>query len=139
MRLNKHPSLFINNLKLLAYDKGISFSIDMTTNDRPPVSAATDARTSYRLHSIIDAPNIDASEYKELTTRRKIGHTTREDNFKVERHFWQRYLTQKEPDPKLLVEFMYGNNPINHLFSLIYMRNHHKEDNVKSAKFIEQA
>ena len=34
---------------------------------------------------------------------------------------------------------MYGNNPLNHFLSLIDMRNHHKEDNLKSAKFIERA
>ena len=88
------------------------------------------------MQSIIDEPNIDASEYEELMKRKKIGQTTAEDNFKVERHFWQRYLAQKEPDPKVLDKFMSGNNPLNHFLSLVDMRNHHKEDNLKSAKFV---
>ena len=81
-RLNKHPSLCINYVKQLAYDKGMPDSIDQTTNDSPPVSAAKGARTNYRLQSIIDAPNTDASEYEDLTKRKQIGQTTTEDTSK---------------------------------------------------------
>ena len=126
----------------MAHVKGIAFSIDQTAHQHDerakPVSTAKDARTNYRIQAIRDAPNITASEYDELTRRKKQGQTTTEDNFKVERFFWQSYLVQKDPDPDLLVEFMYGNNPLNHFVSLVDMRNHRKEDNLRSAKFIER-
>ncbi|MFM7989095.1 MAG: hypothetical protein ACKPKO_58255, partial [Candidatus Fonsibacter sp.] len=38
-----------------------------------------------------------------------------------------------------LKAFMYGENPLNNYLSLIDIRNHHKEDNLKSAKFIERS
>ncbi|MFM7987247.1 MAG: hypothetical protein ACKPKO_48835 [Candidatus Fonsibacter sp.] len=38
-----------------------------------------------------------------------------------------------------LKAFMYGENPLDNYLSLIDIRNHHKEDNLKSAKFIERS
>ena len=64
---------------------------------------------------------------------------TTEENFKVDRHFWQQYIVQDEPDPKLLVEFMYGNNPLNHYLSLMDIRNHSKEDYLRSDQLVERA
>ncbi|MFM7986951.1 MAG: hypothetical protein ACKPKO_47320, partial [Candidatus Fonsibacter sp.] len=45
---------------------------------------------------------------------------------------------KKDPDPDLFVEFMYGNSPLNHFVSLVDMRNHRREGNLRSAKFIER-
>ena len=67
------------------------------------------------------------------------GQTTTEENFKVERFFWQRYLVQEEPDPKVLVEIMHCNSPLNHVVSFVDIRNRHNEDSLRSAKFIESA
>ena len=81
-RLNKHPSLCIIYLKQLAHSKGIAFSIDQTAHQpdetAKPVSTAKDARTNYIIQAIRDAPNITASEYDELTRRKKQGQTTTE-------------------------------------------------------------
>jgi hypothetical protein len=57
----------------------------------------------------------------------------------VERFFWQRYLVQKELDEDLLLQFMYDNNALEKFVSLIDIRNHEKEDNLRSAKFVERA
>jgi hypothetical protein len=119
-RLSKHPSLCVDYLKQLARSKGISVNIDEAPRER-------------------DAPNITPTEYEELVTQKKPGQTTTEDNFKVDRHFWQQYLVQDEPDPKLLVEFMYGSNPLNHFLSLIAIRNNHEDDNLRSAQLVERA
>ena len=137
-RLNKHPSLFVNYLKQLARSKGISVNIDEAPHEKA-VSTAKDATTNYRLQAIRDAPNITPIEYEELVTQKKMGQTTTEDNFKVDRHVWQQFFVQDEPDPKLLGEFMYGNNPVNHFLSMKDLRNHHEEDNLRSAQVVERA
>jgi hypothetical protein len=77
-------------------------------------------------------------EYKEITMRKKRGETTVEENTQAERYFWKRYLAQDDLDPELLVEFMYDNNPLNKFLCLIDERNHCTEDNLRSAKFLEQ-
>ena len=137
-RLKKHPSLFVEYLKQLARSKGISVNIDEAPHEKAE-STAKAATTNYRLEAIQKAPNITDTEYEELVTQKKMGKTTTEENFKVDRHFWQQYLVQDEPDPKLLVEFMYGNNPLNNLLSLIDIQNHHEEDNLRSAQLVERA
>jgi len=137
-RLNKHPALFINYLRILAANKGMALTIDQETVERPEAQAK-DPRTNYRLQSILTAPNITAQQYEELSARKKQGRTTTEENFQVEHCFWQRYLVQKELDPKLLVEFMYDENPLDNFLALVDIRNHKKEDNFRSARFVEKA
>jgi hypothetical protein len=144
-RLNKNPSLFINYLRVLAEGKGMGFVIDQAIAPRAEAEAegegetrAKDARTNYKLQSILHAKDLTASEYDELSTKKKMGKTTTEENFQVERCFWQRYLVQKEIDPDLLLEFIYDNNPLDNFVGLIDIRNHTKEDNLRSAKFVER-
>ena len=85
------------------------------------------------------AKDLTLSQYEEIVERKKMGKTSTDENFQAERFFWQRYLVQKEPDPDLLLEFMYDNNPLNNFLGLIDMRNHEKQDNLRSAKFVERA
>ena len=137
-RLNKNPVLFINYLRILAANKGMGFTIDQEVVEREE-ARAKDPRTNYKLQSILQAPEITHAEYEELSTLKKQGNTTTEENFKVEHCFWQRYLVQKELDPKLLVEFMYDENPLNNFLGLVDIRNHDKQDNFRSARFVEKA
>ena len=104
-RLNKHPALFINYLRILAANKGMAVTVDQETVERTEAQAK-DPRTNYRLQSILTAPDITAQQYEELSAKKKQGKTTTEENFQVEHCFLQRYLVQKELDPELLVEFM---------------------------------
>ena len=135
-RLNKHPSLFINYFRVLATSKGMGFTVDEEVVES---TSAKEPRTNYRLQSILQAPTITQTEYQEIDARKKQGKTTTEENFKAERCFWERYLVQKGPelDDKLLVEFMYEANPLDHFLGLVDLRNHKKEDNLRSAKFVE--
>jgi hypothetical protein len=142
-RLNKNPSLFINYLRVLAEGKGMGFTIDQETprrkrSERRARRGRRSARTNYKLQSILQAKDLTASEYDELSTKKKMGKTTTEENFQVERCFWQRYLVQKELDPDLLLEFLYDNNPLDNFVGLVDIRNHQKEDNLRSAKFVER-
>jgi len=106
--------------------------------DGEPQTRAKGARTNYKLQCILQAKQISWSEYEELSARKKVGKTTTEEKFQVERFFWQRYLVQKEPEPELLLEFLYNNNPLNKFVHLVDIRNHKKEDNLRSAKFVER-
>ena len=45
---------------------------------------------------------------------------------------------KEEPDPKVFVELMYGNNSWTQFVCLVQIWNHHKEDNLRSGKFIER-
>jgi hypothetical protein len=130
-RLNKHPCLFINYLRVLAKGKGMGFTIDDEGKPNEP-------RKNYRLEAIMQAKDLTKEEYKEIGMRKKRGETTVEENVQSERYFWKRYLAQDDLDPELLVEFMYDNNPLNNFLCLIDERNHCKEDNLRSAKFLEQ-
>ena len=147
--LNKHPSLFVNYLKTLVIAKGMTFEMDRQaveegesmlqagTTKAKPVSFI-DRKTNYKLEKTVDAKDLTNREFEELSELKKQGKTTTEENFRVDKHYWQGYLLTKELDPKLLKEFMYNNNPLNNFLSLVDIRNHRREDNLRSAKHLER-
>jgi hypothetical protein len=137
-RLNKHPSMFINYLRLLATNKGMGFTIDQGTQEGTETKAK-EPRVNYRLQSILQAKDITREECDVLSTKKKMGKTTTEENFQVAKFIWKRYLVQDELQADLLVEFLYDNNPLENFLSLIDMRNHKREDNLRSAKFVERS
>ena len=85
-RLTKHPTLFFNYVRSLASQKGMNFTIDESDAGE---KTAKHPRTNYRLQSILQAPDITYDGREELRARKKMGKTTTEDQFKVERFFWQ--------------------------------------------------
>jgi hypothetical protein len=134
-QLNKHPSLFINYLRVLATEKGMGFTIQQEKEEdtwRGP-------KVNYRLNAILAAQDIPAEEYRGMETRKKMGRTTTDENLSLTKCFWKRYLVQDELDPELLTEFMFDNNPLDNFVSLVDIRNHEKEDNLQSAKFVERS
>lgn len=135
-RLNKHPSLFINYFRILATSKGMGFTVDEEVLETAE-ARAKEPRTNYRLQSILQAPRITQTEYEEISLRKKQGKTTTEENFKADRRYWERYLVQQELEPDLLLEFLYDANPLDHFLGLVDIRNHEKQDNLRSAKFVE--
>ncbi len=134
-RLNKHSSIFINYLKQLAKVKGYGFNIEEMESSET-VSKLTSG--NYRLDGIKAAEKLTHEQYEELSKKKKQGKTTTEENFMCERFFWEKYLLQKELDEELLKNFMYGENPLENFVALIDARNHRKEDNLRSAKFMEK-
>ena len=56
----------------------------------------------------------------------------------MDKRYWQRYLATKDLKPEQLKEFIYDNNPLNNFLSLIDIRNHRREDNLRSAKHLEK-
>jgi hypothetical protein len=116
----------------------MAFNIDEGEPDETITPKTKDARTNYKLEYLLNAPDITNDEYDELSVRKKQGKTTTEENFKVEKRFWQRYLVQEELESDLLKHFMFDNNPLDHFIALVDINNHQKEDNLRSAKMIEK-
>ena len=133
-KLNMHPSLFLNYLKTLALGKGMTFEVDQEVVD----GEAAEKKTNYKLEAIVGAKDLKLDEFETLSQLKKQGKTTTEENFQVDKFYWQRYLVQKELDPDLLKEFLYDNNPLDNFLSLIDIRNHDRQDNLRSAKHVER-
>ena len=70
-KLNKHPSLFTNYLRVLATQKGMGFTIDQEGNKEEVKTK--EPRANYRLQAILQAKDIDGDEYERLTRRKKAG------------------------------------------------------------------
>ena len=138
-RLNKHPSLYLNLLKLLVESKGMLFTIDAEPLGKGEFMSSRDRETDYKMQSVLNAEDLTNEEYEELSKLKKQGKTTTEDNARCERYYYKRFLALDELTKQDLKAFIYGENPLNNYLSLIDIRNHHKEDNLKSAKFIERS
>ena len=80
-RLNKQPNLFIKCFRLLATSKGMAFNIDKGEPDEAITPKTKDARTNYKIESLLNAPDITNDEYDELSARKKQSKTTTEENF----------------------------------------------------------
>ena len=136
-RLNKHPSVFINYLRVMANAKGMTFTIQQPPpppeeEQAPPQRKKT--KVESKASSIITAKDLTQEEYEEISERKRIGKTTTEENLQAEKHYWQRFFLTKELEEKSLKSFLYGTNPLNNYVSLIDNRNHEAEDNLKSEK-----
>ncbi len=94
-RLRRHPSLFLNYHKLLATNKGMNFAIDESKPEGG--SESKEPRTNYKLQSTKQTEDLTMEPHEEPTARKKMGKTTTEDNFKVDRFFWQSCLSRRNP------------------------------------------
>ena len=134
-KLNKHPSVYINYLKVLAMGKGMAFEVQEDVSEE---KAAKAERKNYKVSAILEAKDLEPDAYEEIGTRKKMGKTTTEENYQWEKHFWKRFFLVKELDEKVLKNFIYGTNPLNNFLSLIDIRNYEGEDNLRTAKHEER-
>ena len=134
-KLNKHPSVYINYLKVLAMGKGMTCEIQEDVSEEKAPKAE---RKNYKVSSILESKDLDPDEYEEITTRKKMGKTTTEENYQWEKHFWKRFFLVKQLDEKVLKNFMYGTNPLTNFLSLVDIRNFEGEDNLRTAKHEEK-
>jgi len=79
-RLNKHPSLYLNFLKLLVESKGMLFTIDAEPLGKGEFTSSRDRETDYKMQSVLNAEYLTHEEYEELSKLKKQGKTTTEDN-----------------------------------------------------------
>ena len=133
-KLNKHPTVFINYLRVLAQGKGYGFEIDAIAEDG--TGEKLDKATS-KIVNTMEAKEIDDNEYEQLRRKRRAGKTTSEENFAVEKHYWQKFFVSQELDEKLLKHYMYD-NVFNNFLGLIDLDNHRKVDTLESQRFMER-
>ena len=135
-RLNKHPSLFINYLKVLAEAKGIKFEVQPKPEGKTGQKKKTKATA--KVDRILDARDLEPEEYDELRRKKKLGKTTTKENAEVEKFFWQQRFSTNELNGDILKNFIYGNDPFRNFLALVDVQNHWTEDNIRSEKFLEQ-
>jgi hypothetical protein len=135
-RLNKHPSLFINYLKVLAEAKGIKFEVQPKPEGKTSQKKKTKATA--KVDRILDARDLEPEEYDELRRKKKLGKTTTKENAEVEKFFWQQRFSTNELNGDILKNFIYGNDPFRNFLALVDVQNHWTEDNIRSEKFLEQ-
>jgi hypothetical protein len=134
-KLNKHPSVFVNYLRVLVEGKGMEFVIDDSSDED---DGNTVKPKNYKLASIMEADDITHDKFEELTAKKKVGKTTLEENFQVDRHFMQKHLSVKELDEATVNEHMFNPDLLKNFLSLIDTSNYQKQDNVKSVNHVEK-
>ena len=77
-RLNKHPSLYLNLLRLLVESKGVLFTIDAEPLAKGEFTSSRDRETDYKMQSVLNAEDRTNEEYEELSRLKKQGKTTTE-------------------------------------------------------------
>ena len=138
-RLNKHPSVFINYLRVLASAKGMTFTIHyppQEEEDAAPRRKKTKAEQ--KVSNILEAKDLAHDEYEEISKRKKMGKSTTEENLQAEKHYWQTFFLTNDLDGKARNNFIYGTNPSYNYLGLIDTRNHKAEDNLKSERQLER-
>ncbi|MFM7978708.1 MAG: hypothetical protein ACKPKO_05280, partial [Candidatus Fonsibacter sp.] len=139
-RLNKHPSVFINYLRVLANAKGMTFNIQRppaptpteeysSTDDQPATPQKKKTKVESRASIIVSAKDLTHEEYEEISHRNNIGKTTTDENLQCDKHYWQNFFLTNTLDESVLKNFLYGTNPLQNYVGLIDARNHDKEDN----------
>ncbi|MFM7987694.1 MAG: hypothetical protein ACKPKO_51110, partial [Candidatus Fonsibacter sp.] len=75
-RLNKHPALYLNFLKLLVESEGMLFTIDAEPPAKGEFTSSRDRETDYKMQSVLNAEDLTNEEYEELSKLKKQGKTT---------------------------------------------------------------
>jgi hypothetical protein len=98
-KLNKHPSVSLNYLRVLVEGKGMKWqAADEEAPPKPP-------QTNYRLTAIMNALDIDNDVFEDIGLRKKMGKTTTDENFQWEKMFWKRYFSVEQLDETVLRNF----------------------------------
>ena len=135
--LNKHPSIFINYLRVLATAKGIKFQIQAVPEEKGQAKKKK-TKKNVKIEQILTAKDLTLEEYEELSLKKKMGKTTTQENLQVEKRFWQNYFLTSDLKEEILQNFVYDQNPFNNFLALIDLKNHYAEDNIKSDKQLER-
>ncbi|MFM7978562.1 MAG: hypothetical protein ACKPKO_04535, partial [Candidatus Fonsibacter sp.] len=106
-RLNKHPSVFINYLRVLANAKIMTFTIqhppapaeeEPTAEDQVAAPQNNKTKVEFRASSIVGATDLTKEEYDEISQRKKMGKTTTDENLQADKHYWQNFFLTNELD-----------------------------------------
>jgi hypothetical protein len=133
-KLNKHPTIFLDYLRVLAQEKGYGWTVDeLQPGQRPTREPAAFTK----VNCIVGAGELTVDDYERLSELRKRGKTTSEENYALEKFFWKRFLVVEELDPKALKPYLYD-DVFKSFLGLVDVRNHREEDTMQSVKFRER-
>ena len=68
-----------------------------------------------------------------------MGKKTTDENYQLPKGLWKRCLLQDELGPKLLEESLCDNVILGNFVRLAHVRDHEKENNLRSAKLVERS
>lgn len=125
----------MNYLKTLAISKGYGFTIDQPAEgEKPTITRAKHAKVAL----IAEAEDIDDEEFDRLDLLKKMGKTTTEENFMVEKHCQQRQLETEILDEKQLKHFIHNRDALDYLLALIDLENKWLRDTSKDIHVVEK-
>jgi hypothetical protein len=137
-KLNKHPSVYLNYLRMLVEGKGVKWQVDEAVLDPDPGPR----RKHYRISAIMGAADVSQEVFDEIGVRKKMGKTTTEENFQWERRYWKRYWKKffavEALDDEVLTKFLFGVNPLQNFLSLIDINNYNNDDNLRTVNQMEK-
>ena len=130
--LNKHPSIFINYLRVLAGLRGIKFQIQAVPEEHKGQPKKRKTKKNAKIEQILTATDLTYQEFEELSLKKRAGKTTAQENLQVDKWYWQDFFETTELKEEILQNFVYDQNPFKNFLALIDVANHHAEDNLKS-------
>ena len=100
-RLNKHPAVYLNYLKLPVESKGMLVTVDKgSLPEDTAISSSEDREQDYKMESIMNAQNITDIEYEKIDKRQK-GETTTKENNQCQRHYFKKLFAVDELKPEI--------------------------------------
>jgi hypothetical protein len=136
-RLNKNPTVFLNYLRVLAAGKGWGFQIAPKPEEEEGEAERARRPKNPKVSAILEAPDISSEQYAEMSERKRQGKTTTEENNKCEKHFWQKFLVMSELNEDILKDHLFQRNLFRNFLSLVDLKNHVREDNLRSINLQE--
>lgn len=103
-KLNKHPSIYISYLQILACNKGYKFVIDEKDERKKPPKEQTQ---NYKVEMLLNADDIDDTKYNILLEKRRKQQTTFSENFMIDKHYYKKLLNVDQLSKDMIKPFLY--------------------------------
>ena len=103
-KLNKHPSIYISYLQILACNKGYKFVIDEKDERKKPPKEQTQ---NYKVEMLLNADDIDDAKYNILLEKRRKQQTTFSENFMIDKHYYKKLLNVDQLSKDMIKPFLY--------------------------------
>ena len=110
--LSKHPSIFINYLGVLAGLKGIKFQIQAVPEEQkgqPKKKKKT--KKNAKIEQMLTAKGFTCEEFEKLSFKKRVGKTTTQENWQVDKLYWQDFFETTELKEEILQNFVYDQTP----------------------------
>lgn len=116
--LNKDKSIYINFLKTLCINKGYTFEFINDKLIQPKKNVS-----SIKIDNILNAFDITPDQHDKMNNMKKIGDTTTDDNYAIEKYFYKQLLCVTDLTEDLLKTYHNKSYLIDNFMSLVDIRN----------------